>query len=500
MKRKPVAIWITVAVLLICVTLIFVLPTGKSFFASASSPPATDWSRTYGGAGNDGAYYVIQTSDEGYALAGFTTLNSTNNHDFWFVKTDSLGTTKFSKTYGGNGIDDAYSVIETADGGYAMTGFTNSSGSAGNYDGWLVKLDSLGNMQWSKTYGGTTADDLYIVIQTDDGGYAMAGYTTSFGAGAADGRLVKVDSSGNLIWSQTYGGTDVDDITSMVKTNDGGYALVGFTRSFGAGRTDFWLVKVDSEGVLQWNQTYGGAGDDSAHAVVQTSDGGYALAGSTTSFGSGNSDFWLLKVDSQGNMEWNKTFGGTGTDNAVSLVKTSDGGYALAGYTNSLGAGNNDVWVVKTDSFGNLVWSQTYGGASADYAYSIIQVSDGGYVLAGNTASFGAGSTDIYLVKIGTEIPGSLLTASPTASPTNPPTPTISPTQAPTSNPSNPTISPSSTPIASPIILEFPLFAAVLIMITAGLAVVILKRGHSSMSFLKSKIFVCIFLLNGGQY
>lgn len=458
MKLKPVTAWTIIALLLASAILICALPIGKSFFAYAFSPPATEWSKTYGGAGNDGAYYVIQTSDGGYALAGFTSPSGTNNHDFWLIKTDSSGTVQWSKTYGGNGIDDAYSVIETADGGYAMAGFTNSSG-AGNYDGWLVKVDSSGNMQWNKTYGGATADDLYTVVQTGDGGYALVGYTTSFGAGAADGRLVKVDSSGNLLWSQTYGGTGVDDAVSMVKTSDGGYALVGFTRSFGVGGTDFWLVKVDSEGVLQWNKTYGGPSDDSAHSVVQTGDGGYALAGFTSSFGSGGGDFWLVKVDSSGNMQWNRTFGGHGMDNAVSLVKTSDGGYALAGYTGSFGAGSSDVWVVKTDSFGNLVWSQTYGGAGADYAYSIIQTSDGGYALAGNTASFGTGSSDCYFVKIAAESPDS----SPSASPTN------SPTQTPTSNPS---ASPSSTPVVP----EFPMVAVLLVMVVAGLMVGRLKE------------------------
>jgi hypothetical protein len=403
---------------------------------------------------------VIQTKDGGFALAGFTSPDATNNHDYWLIKTDTSGTTQWSKTYGGLGIDDAYSVIETADGGYAMVGFTNSSG-AGNYDGWLVKVDSVGNMQWNKTYGGATADDLYIVVQTDDGGYAMVGYTTSFGAGAADGRLVRVDSSGNVLWNQTYGGTGVDDTVSMVKTSDGGYALAGYTRSFGAGGTDFWLVKVDSEGVLQWNKMYGGAGDDSAHSVVQTSDGGYALAGFTYSFGSGDKDFWLVKVDSLGNMQWNKTFGGTGADAAVSLVKTSDGGFALAGCSSSFGAGNNDVWGVRVDSFGNLFWSQTYGGAGADYAYSIIQASDGGYAVTGNTASFGVGSTDCYFVKIADEI------SDPSPSPTSSPTPDATPNPTP-----NPTASPSSTPI----IPEFSLFAVFLLMVAAALMVKMVKR------------------------
>lgn len=469
MKRRQVMVW---ALLVLLITLIFNLssPSAKfeeTFFANASTAPQTQWSKVFGGAGNDGAYCVTQTSDGGYALAGFYNTWS-NNHAFWFVKTDSSGTQQLSKTYGGVlGIDDAYGVIETSDGGYAITGFTNSSG-AGNYDGWLVKLDSAANVEWNKTYGGATADDLYTVLQTGDGGYALAGYTTSFGAGAADSRLIKVDSSGNVMWNYTYGGTGVDDTLSMTKTSDGGYALAGFTRSYGAGGTDFWLVKVDADGTCQWNKTYGGTGDDSAHSIVQTSDGGYALAGFTSSFGAGSNDVWLVKVDSAGNMQWNKTFGGAGTDDAVSLIKTSDGGYALAGSTTSFGAGNSDVWVVKTDAYGNLLWSQTFGGSGADYGYSIIQTSDGGYAVAGNTASFGASGTDCYFIKLAAETPDSSPSPTPTSA-----TPTNTPTQ---NGNSNQTATPSATPAAP----ELTLLTVALILMVSSATVASLRAKFSS--------------------
>jgi hypothetical protein len=469
------------ALLLASDLLIFAFPLGKNCSVYALSAPTIEWTKAYGGAGNDGAYYLMQTIDGGYALVGFTSPSGNNNHDYWLIKTDSSGIVQWNKTYGGIGIDDAYSIAATTDGGYAMTGFTNSSG-AGNYDGWLVKVDSTGNLQWNKTYGGATADDLYTVLQTDDEGYIMVGYTTSFGAGAADGRLIKVDSSGNLLWNHTYGGTGVDDTVSMVKTSDNGYALVGYTRSFGAGGTDFWLVKVDLDGVMQWNKTYGGLNDDSAHSVVQTSDGGYALAGFTYSFGSGDKDFWLVKVDSSGNTEWNKTFGGTGTEDAASLVKTVDGGYLLAGSASTLVAGSSDVLIIKVDSSGNLLWSQTCGGTGADYAYSVIQTSDGGFALVGNTASFGMGSTDCYLVKIASEIPGSISSELPRSSPTQPPIsspnanlstiPTILLTQTPTTNP-------STTPSATPIIPEFSWFA-VLFLMAAGILVTLLLKKRTS--------------------
>jgi len=478
-KQRTKAILIS-SLLLAIVILTCILPLGRNSFVDGSSTSSITWSKTYGGAGNDGAYNLIQTIDGGYALAGYFSPSGNNNQDYWLIKTDLSGTVQWNKTYGGVGIDDAYAVLATTDGGYALAGFTNSSG-AGNYDGWLVKVDSTGNMQWNKTYGGATADDLYTVFQTNDGGYVLAGYTTSFGAGAADGRFIKVDSSGNLLWSQTYGGTGVDDIVSMVKTSDGGYALVGFTRSFGAGGTDFWLVKVDSEGVLQWNKTYGGPSDDSAHTVIQTSDGGYALAGFTNSFGQGDKDFWLVKVDSSGNMDWNKTFGGTGTDDATSLVKTNDGGYVLAGSTTSSGAGSSDVLVVKVDSSGNLLWSQTCGGTGADYAYSIIQTSDGGYAFVGNTASFGIGSTDCYLVKIAAETQDS----APSASPPNPSTtvPVQNPMTTATPNPTQTAMNNSSpTPNITPSIPEYSpwIISPMIIMFIIGEGLLIYFKKHKN--------------------
>ena len=212
---------------------------------------------------------------------------------------------------------------------------------------------------WNKTYGGTMDDLAYSLVQTVDGGYALAGETGSSGAGGYDVWLVKTDSSGNQLWNRTYGGTYDDAAQALVQTSDGGYALAGWTDSFGAGGYDFWLVKTDSSGNMLWNKTYGGTQNDVAYSLVQTVDGGYALAGSTVSSGAGGEDVWLVKTNSSGNQQWNKTYGGTQDDAAYSLVQTVDGGYALAGYTNSFGAGGEDVWLVKTDSSGNQQWNKT---------------------------------------------------------------------------------------------------------------------------------------------
>jgi hypothetical protein len=190
-------------------------------------------------------------------------------------------------------------MVKTADGGYALAGHTNSY-DAGNSDFWLVKVDANGNALWNKTYGGTDVDAAFSIVQTSDGGYALAGYTYSYGAGNADFWLVKTDLNGNALWNKTYGGTVAEMAWSMVKTADGGYALTGVTTSYGAGYSDFWLVKTDLNGNALWNKTYGGTGSDEAHSVVQTVDGEYALAGYTGSYGVGGSDFWLVKVDALG--------------------------------------------------------------------------------------------------------------------------------------------------------------------------------------------------------
>jgi len=299
---------------------------------------------------------------------------------------------QWNKTYGGTGEDVARSIVQTSDGGYALAGYTDSFG-AGGQDSWLVKTDSNGNAQWNKTYGGIATDFANSVVQTSDGGYALAGDTVTFGAGGSNFWLVKTNSTGNVEWNQTYGGNGNEHADSLVQTADGGYALAGATDS--SGFFDSWLVKTNSDGNQQWNKTYGGTDHDYAHSIIQTADGGYALAGSTPSFGADSTDFWLVKTDSNGNAQWNKTYGGIWGEDAQSLVETSDGGYALAGYHSAL-----DFWLVKTDSAGNAQWNKTYGGTGWDYAWAVEQTSDGGYALAGFTYSFGAGDKDFWLVKL----------------------------------------------------------------------------------------------------
>jgi hypothetical protein len=323
-----------------------------------------------------------------------------NAHTQTSLPSDTIPTTSlsphFCKAIGGENPDWGNSMIQTSDGGYAIAGLTASFG-AGNYDVYVVKLDANGNLQWTKTIGGKNADGGSSIIQTSDGGYAIAGYTESFGAGEADVYVVKLDAHGNLQWTKTIGGGDTDRGNSLIQTSDGGYAIAGQTKSFGAGKTDVYVVKLDANGNLQWTKTIGGPGAEIGFSLIQTSDAGYAIAGLTTSFGAGDYDVYLVKLDANGNLQWTKTIGGPDPEAGTSLIQTSDGGYAIAGYTSSFGAGEGNVYVVKLDANGNLQWTKTIGGTGWDVGHSLIQTSDGGYAIAVETTSFGL---DVYVVKL----------------------------------------------------------------------------------------------------
>jgi hypothetical protein len=358
------------------------------------------WSENYGGTNSDEAYSVVQTSDGGYALAGYTGSFGAGSWDFYLVKTDLTGTMLWNKTYGGTNSDVAHSVVQTSDGGYALAGYTNSFGIGGN-DVYLVRTDSSGNMQWNKTYGGPNRDEGYSVIQTGDGGYAIAGYTDSFGAGSYDFSLVKTDAAGNIQWNKTYGTPFEDYGRSIVQTSDGGYAIAGSTMPNGDGFIRSWLVKTDAVGNMQWNQTYGKTnGFSDAYSLIETSDGGYALAGYIRT---DTWDFGLVKTDSSGNMQWNKTYGGSNPQEAYSVVQTSDEGYAIAGATVPYNTSREEFLLVKTDAEGTMLWNKTYGGTGNAEAACVVQTSDGGYALVGYTDSYSAGGRDVWLVKTDVE-------------------------------------------------------------------------------------------------
>jgi hypothetical protein len=372
----------------------------------------TGWNKTYGTTRTSphtmwSGTWVIQTRDSGFAVASTSDFGTGNEADwrFWLVKTDSSGNAEWNKTYGEQSALVS-SIVQTIDGGYAMTGCYHIGGYP---SALLVKTDSNGNMEWSRSYTEIGVAIGRALIQTVDGGYVIAG-----AKGDYDGWLMKTYSNGIMQWSKSFVEVNNTQLQSVVQTIDGGYIAAGATQfpPF-SGKVDAYVVKTDSDGNLTWSADFSRtSGHDYGRSIVQTSDGGYAIGGETDSFG--NADFWLIKTDASGNYVWDKTYGGTGWDGANSIVQTSDAGYILAGQTNSFGAGGNDLWLVKTDTDGNMQWNQTFGGTGDDWTggagSSVVQTLDGGYALAGYTNSFsGDGSYQVWLIKTdssGSEIGG----------------------------------------------------------------------------------------------
>jgi len=309
-----------------------------------------------------------------------------------FAQPDTLWT----KTFGGSGYDEGNEVQQTTDGGYIISGGTYPDGS-GYRDVYLIKTDANGDSVWTKTFGESFEDYGSSVQQTNDGGYIIAGRIGS------DVWLIKTDANGDSVWTKTIGGSGGDGGESVKQTTDGGYIIAGSTTSYGAGFNDAWLIKTDANGDSVWTNTFGGGENDYGYSVQQTSDSGYIIAGYIKSTGTRYSDVWLIKTDANGDSIWTRTFGGSEPDAGYSVQQTTDGGYIITGYTYSYGADGPDVYIIKTDANGNESWSQTFGGSDVDRGYSVQQTTDGGYVIAGYTESFGAGGKDVYLIRLAAE-------------------------------------------------------------------------------------------------
>jgi hypothetical protein len=422
-----------------------------AIFGLASSTAASAdliWQKCLGGSAWDYAESIQQTTDDGYIVAGRTASNNgnvTDNHgnwDYWVVKLDGLGNIVWQKCLGGSNGDYAYSVQQTADGGYIVAGTTESSltgnvgSNHGGFDYWVVKLDGLGNIVWQKCLGGSATDSAYSVQQTADGGYVVAGFTYSSltgevgsNHGVSDFWIVKLNGLGNIVWQKCLGGSSFDEAYSVQQTADGGYIIAGYTWSNNGNVSgnhgvsyDYWVVKLDGLGNIVWQKCLGGSSYDWAESIQQTTDGGYIVAGRTYSsltgdVGSnhGDWDYWIVKLDGLGNIVWQKCLGGSSTDYAYSIQQTADGRYIVAGYTSSNDGnvtnggyhGANDYWVVKLDGLGNIIWQKCLGGSSTDSAYGVQQTADGGYIVAGSTNSNDGNVSgkhaldDFWVVKLG---------------------------------------------------------------------------------------------------
>jgi len=413
------------------VVLIYLLTISAALAKDEATTTDEGWVKTFGGAGEDVGTTVQETKDGGYIITGSTTSHKENIAyswlikasrigEIWLIKTDSEGSVVWERSFGGLGKDIGFSVQQAEDGGYIVVGATKPH-TIGDYDIWLIKTDPEGNPEWDRTFGGRGNDWPNMIQETSDGGYIITGGTESYGSGInnaflvktplnANLWLIKTDSEGISVWDRTFGGSGFDEGASVQETKDGGYIISGYTTSNGAGGSDIWLIKTDPDGEKLWDRIFGGPREDIGFSVQEAKDRGYIIAGSTESYGNGSKDVWLIKTDSNGTKEWDKTFGGPGFDEGIAVQATEDEGYIVAGYTTHHNEGavhswllntadKSSVWLIKTDSKGDAEWNRTFGGEGNYWANSVDEMADGGYIITGGTDSTGDGSRDVLLIK-----------------------------------------------------------------------------------------------------
>ncbi|MFA7275056.1 MAG: T9SS type A sorting domain-containing protein [Crocinitomicaceae bacterium] len=325
---------------------------------------------------------------------------------FIFLSISVFSQTTFQRAFGGTASDEGLSVRQTPDGGYIIAGTTTSYGSGGR-DVLVIKTDFAGDTIWTRTYGDSNGNEYGYCIQlTNDGGYIVSGSSQNFFSGEEDMYLLKLKANGDTSWTRNYGGNGFEGGYYVQQTSDGGYIMSGQTPAFGAGGFDVYLVKINDNGNIAWTKTYGGLDAEYANAVQQTSDGGYIITGSNgNTFGFGGSDFYLIKTDSLGNHIWSKTYGDTGFEEGKAVKQTTDGGYIIAGSSeNTLGPLGPNFCLIKTNSVGDTLWAKLYGGSMIDECYDVQQTSDGGYIMVGKSFSFSTnGDYDVYVVKVNSQ-------------------------------------------------------------------------------------------------
>lgn len=414
---------------------------------STDKVPSIQSVKTYGGSKNESARSVVATSDGGYAVLASTqsidgdipTNKTIVQYDFWVLKFDAQGQLQWQKTYGGTKDDRAYKMITTSDGGFVISGYNKSndgdlSANAGFEDVWILKLSATGTIQWKTVTGFSGSDQGLTIIQTSDGGYLAGGIldvTASGGLGnsktaqrhaGGDYWMIKMTASGSIQWRRYFGGTNTDTCYDVVETTDG-YIMVGSSDSTDTdikgnkGSYDFWVVKINKSGTLLWEKSYGGKEIDEAYQIVPTSDGNFLIVGDTRSSDQdvtaqyGGADVWVIKIDADGKLIWQKNYGGSSFDAARAVVKVSNG-YVVTGSSRSSdqdvtsNKGQNDIWVIKIDEQGKLIWQKSLGGTDVDVAYGITRLQDQSLVIVGESSSSNGdisknnGFTDMLLVKL----------------------------------------------------------------------------------------------------
>lgn len=370
-----------------------------SLMINAQTPPDTVWTMKYGGNDQEEAYAVEPTMDGGFIMASNTKTFGSGLWDAWLIKTDAVGNLEWSETYGGSGIDNIYDVKQTPDGGYIVAGRTDQDGSSYSMV-WLIRTDAMGDTLWTKTFGENDKAELANSVEiTNDGGFIIAGMkeVEPYDDPHEEFWLIKTDSDGNLLWSRTHGGAGYDAAFSVKQSSDLGFIIIG-TTEVPLSLEDIRLVKTNQDGMLEWEKTYGGLFNDAGLDVIQTQDGGYMLTGKIQSAVWDPFDMWVIKTDEDGNQIWDNLFGGSAMDMGYALTADPESGYLLAGITTTPGTGNANGWLVKIDEDGNEEWTKPIGPSDMDRFRDIAITADGDIILAGDAGTFD--NTDAWLVKV----------------------------------------------------------------------------------------------------
>jgi uncharacterized delta-60 repeat protein len=360
------------------------------------------WERTFGGAQEDKAYGIATMPDDGVVVVGNRRLLSTAGHYAWILRLDRSGKMVWEREFGGRNSDEVYGVVATNDGGIVLAGNSRSRG-AGKSDIWVQRLNKSGNTVWDKTFGGPDDDRARSIAASADGGFFIAGYTQSRGSPEGDAWIIKIDKNGELSWEQTAGGAKNDAVFHVTTMPDGGLIATGYKDLGDPKGFDLWVVRLNSQGGLLWDRTYGRGIFDAGTSIVPTEDGGSVVVGVTSADAYRGDDAWVLRLDAHGEVVWEQTFGGPEPETAWAVVNMSDKGYAVLVSTSSYGAGSADAWLLRLDGDGSLLWERMYGGKLWDRPTSAVLTADGGIFVAGYTTTQGAGREDFWLFRLDAE-------------------------------------------------------------------------------------------------
>lgn len=406
----------------------------------AAQPPI-QWQKCYGGTGLENGRKVLHTADGGYIACGYTTsidgdVTETNGYnDYWVIKVAANDTLQWQHSYGGSGSDLAITMGQLTDGSYVIAGYSDSNdsdvtGNHGGFDYWVLDISPTGNIVWQKSLGGSNNDLATALWPTNDGGVVVGGNTKSNDGDitgyfdSSDCWLVKLSSTGALMWQRTFGGNLGDGITSVAQTADNGYIVGASSKSTNHdvtgnhGDYDAWIVKLDADGVMQWQKSLGGSAMDVSNDIRQVEDGGYIMVGSVMSTDGdvtgnhGLTDYWVVKLSDTGAIEWQKCYGGTDYDFAAAVYPALGGGYLVGGRTYSADGditgfrGQSDGWVIRIDDTGALLWQRSLGGTDYDDCSSLVQTADSGIVVVGYASSDDSdvsgnyGGMDVWMVRL----------------------------------------------------------------------------------------------------